>query len=69
MSKIAAYKAALLARKAAAAGCTVEELLRRGEVEAELNRRCWEIRLDRRSGWPEIARKAIAHSRTWTVIW
>lgn len=68
MTKIEAYRQAMLARKAAAAGISVQELLRRGEAEAALNRRVWELRLDRTSGWPSIARKAAAHRRTWKVL-
>lgn len=68
MSKIDAYRQKMLARKAAAAGVSVEELLRRGEAQAEINRRAGELRFDRASGWAAIARKAAAHGRTWEVL-
>lgn len=69
MSKIAAYRAAMLARKAAAAGITVEELIRRSEMETELTRRVTELRfIDHTSGWQSIARKAAAHGRIWEVL-
>lgn len=68
MTKIESYRQAMLARKAAAAGISVEELLRRGEAEAALNRRVWELRANRESGWASIARKAAAHCRTWEIL-
>lgn len=68
VTKIEAYRQAMLARKAAAAGISVEELLRRGEAQAALNHRVWELRANRASGWAAIARKAAAHRRTWEVL-
>ena len=68
MSRIATYRDAMLARKAAAAGCTVAELLARSEAEAAITRRVCELRSGRRSAWPEIARKAAAHGRSWAVL-
>lgn len=65
---VASYRFAMLARKAAAAGCTVAELLARGQAEADRTRRANELRCDRRSGWREIARKAAAHGRSWAVL-
>lgn len=68
MTKIDAYRQAMIARKAAAAGLSVEEFVRRSEVQAAITRRAWEVRMDRTSGWPSIARKAAAHGRTWEVL-
>lgn len=69
MSRIATYRAAMLARRAAAAGCTVAEFLTRGEAAAEVTRRVAELRYGgRRSGWPTIAIRAAAHGRSWAVL-
>jgi hypothetical protein len=68
MTKIEAYRQAMIAAKAAKAGVSVEELLRRSEAQAVVMRRAWEIRMDRTSGWPSIARKAAAHGRTWEIL-
>lgn len=68
MSRVAAYREQMLARKAAAAGCSVAELLRRGERQLQISYRVVELRCNRRSGWPEIARRALAYGRTWQVI-
>lgn len=66
--RIAAYRAAMLAHKAQAAGCTVAELLARGEREAAETRRINELRYDRAAQRQAIARKAAAHRRTWAVL-
>lgn len=39
MTRVATYRAAMLARRAAKAGCTVAELLARGEAETDRTRR------------------------------
>jgi hypothetical protein len=68
MTPIAAYRARILARNAHRAGCTVAELLARGERELELNRRCSEIRTERRTAWVTIASRAAALGRGWAVM-
>ena len=62
------YRTALIARRATAAGITVAELLRRGEIELQLNRRASELRFDRRGGWAAIQQRAMAYGRTWAVF-
>lgn len=64
---VAEYRAAMLARKAAAAGVSVAEFLERGEAKARLHRRAGELRCDRRSGWPTLGYRAAAMGRGWTV--
>jgi len=59
MTKIEAYRTAMLARKAAAAGCSVAELLARGERDAAITRRANELRIDRRSAWPTLHIEAL----------
>lgn len=66
--RIAAYRTAMLARKARAAGCSVAELLARGEREAAITRRANELRYAPVSGWTTIADHAGRHSRTWVAL-
>ena len=68
MSKLDAYRKAMIAAKAAKAGLSVEEFVRRSEAQAAITRRVLEVRVDRRSGWPSIASNAAAHGRTWEVL-
>lgn len=65
---VADYRAAMLARKASAAGCTVEELLARGQRDAELNRRVFEIKMDGGSAWDTLERHAWSQGRVWCVL-
>jgi hypothetical protein len=55
-----------LRAKAAAAGCSVEELIARSEAELARTKRVGELRRDPRSGWLTIARHAAAHDRMWS---
>lgn len=68
VTRIETYRAAILARRAAKAGISVAELIRRSEAELAVTHRIHEIRADRLSSWPSIARKAAAHGRTWDVL-
>lgn len=68
MSKIEAYRTAMLARKAAKAGISVEELLRRGEAEADRNYQIFLLRRDRELQFKAIGRKAAAHGRIWEIL-
>lgn len=68
MSRITDYKRRMLESKAAHAGVTVAELLRRGEAEIIVNRRAWDLRSDRRSGWKAIALRAQALGNGWAVV-
>lgn len=68
VSRIAAYRAACYARRALAAGCTVAELLARGEAAAAETRRWNALRYDRAEQWQALRRKAAAHRRGWTVL-
>lgn len=68
MSKIEAYRAAMLAKRAAKAGISVEELLRRGEAEAERTRQILMLRSSRDLQFKAFARKAAAHGRIWEVL-
>lgn len=65
---VAEYRAKMLAKRAAKAGVSVAELLARSEAELAITHRAWDIRVNRRSAWPEIARKAAAHGRSWVVV-
>lgn len=66
--RIAAYRTAMLERKARAAGCSVAELLARGEREAAITRRASELRYARRTAWPTLGYHAARHSRSWVVL-
>lgn len=68
MMKIENYKAQMLARKAAASGCTVAELLARGERDAGVTRRANEIRRARRTAWPTLAAHAARNARTFATV-
>lgn len=68
VTKIEAYRQAMIAAKAAKAGLSVEEFIRRSEIEAARTARALMLRMDRRTGWPSIARKAAAYGRTWEVL-
>lgn len=68
MSTVATYRAQLLARRARAAGCTVAELLARGEREADVTRRVNEIRRDRSIARATIAGRAAELGHGWTVV-
>jgi hypothetical protein len=68
MSKIAAYRASMLARKAATLGVTVAELLAASAREADITRRANELRYARRTGFPSIAGHAAQRGRTWVVL-
>jgi len=68
VTKLDAYRQAMIAAKAAKAGLSVEEFIRRSDDAAALTRRVCEVRVDRRSGWPSIASNAAAHGRTWEVL-
>lgn len=63
--RIAAYRTAMLERKARAAGCSVAELLARGEREAAITRRANELRYAPATGRATLATHAAACGRTW----
>lgn len=65
---VAEYRSKMLAKRAAKAGISIAELIARGEAELAITHRVWDIRANRRSAWPEIARKAAAHGRSWVVV-
>lgn len=59
----------MIARKAAAAGLSVETFMYRGQIEADRVRRANELVYGgRRTGWSAIGDKAAAHNRTWVVL-
>lgn len=62
------YRQVKLTRFAARFGMTIEQLSYSRRIQAQAQRRGRELRCDRRSGWPEIARKAAAHGRSWAVV-
>jgi len=68
MNKIEAYRAAMLAKRAAKAGISAEELLRRGEAEAERVYQIFLLRSDRGLQFKALGRKAAAHGRIWEVL-
>jgi hypothetical protein len=68
VSRITDYRRAMLESKAAHAGVTVAELLRQGEAQVVVNRRAWDLRSDRRSGWKAIALRAQALGNGWAVV-
>ena len=65
---LSSYRSAMLARKAAAAGFTVAELIARGKAQAERTRQFNALRYDREAQWRAIERKARAWRRMWTVM-
>lgn len=67
MSRVEEYRQAMLARKAAKAGCSVEELLRRGEAELVRNRRAGEIRQCPMGAWLTLVDHALRNGRSWHV--
>lgn len=58
----------MLARKAAAAGVSVDELIRRSEAEAERNHQVFMLRTDRGLQFSAIQRKAAAYGRIWEIL-
>ena len=62
----AAYKIAMVRRKAAAAGLTVDEFVRRSEDEAERVRRINELVLNRAAQWEVLGRRIFQRGGTLT---
>lgn len=69
MTPVTEYKRNLLARRAAKAGVTVDELVRLSTADADRTRRLTELRGNRRSAWQTIAANAAKHGRSWGVSW
>ena len=66
--RMAAVRAAMIARKAAAAGLSVAEFMRRGELEAPRVRGVGALIADRTLQHLAIGRRAAAHQRTFTIL-
>lgn len=67
VTRLEQYRADMLARKAAKAGCTVAELIARGEREADINRAAYRASIDDAYAHGAIARGAAERGNTWGV--